>query len=81
MRLLVATNNFWLGGRETYVATWLEQLGVKADLLATLIDRDVPGLHLFDATEACGAEPYAQRWQTWPARGAQLIERSRPDVI
>lgn len=81
MRILIATNNFWLGGRETYVATWLQQLGVKADLLATQIDRDVPGLDLFDAIEACGPEPYAQRWQSWLARGAQLIERARPDVI
>jgi len=81
MRILVATNNWWLGGRETFIATWLEQLGVKADLLATLIDRDVPGLHLFDSAVATGQEPYARRWALWLARGAELIERARPDAI
>jgi hypothetical protein len=81
MRILVATNNFWLGGRETFVTTWLEQLPGQADLIATLIDRDVPGLELFGSAEQCGAEPYAGRWQSWLTRGAQLIERSRPDVI
>ncbi|HYR29602.1 MAG TPA: glycosyltransferase, partial [Thermoanaerobaculia bacterium] len=81
MRILVATNNWWLGGRETFVATLLEQLNVRADLLATLIDRDVPGLHLFDSAVATGQEPYAQRWASWLARGAELIERARPDAI
>lgn len=66
--VLIATNNWWVGGRETYVITQLDELKLRASLMASLVQKDAPGLDRFERVDECGAGPYAQRWQSWLAR-------------
>ncbi|HUO85386.1 MAG TPA: glycosyltransferase, partial [Thermoanaerobaculia bacterium] len=75
-KLLVTTNNFWLGGRETYLDTWLEALrerGVSADLLASQIQPGVPGLERFDRIGEAGSLPPVERFQAWLAAGETMM--------
>ncbi len=81
MKLLVATNNFWLGGRETFIDTWLTELAVPASLIASSVDRDVPGVPRFGDVVECGTEPYDRRLRAWLAQGGELIRRTQPAVI
>ena len=64
-RVLIAINNWWVGGRETYVATILDELQLRATLIASDIQKDAPGLDRFESVVACGATPYATRWKSW----------------
>lgn len=66
--VLIAINNWWVGGRETYVSTMLDELKWRATLIASLVQKDAPGLDRFERVEECGAGPYGQRWQSWLAR-------------
>jgi glycosyltransferase involved in cell wall biosynthesis len=75
MRILVATNNFWVGGRETYTDTYLGELGAEAALIASNVDRAAPGIERFSEIVECG------QWTAWLERGRELIERFKPDVI
>lgn len=81
MKLLIATNNFWLGGRETFIDTWLTELAAPASLIASSIDRDVPGVPRFGEVVECGTEPYDRRLRAWLARGGELIRRTQPAAI
>ena len=82
-KLLITTNNFWLGGRETYIETYLGDLrskGISASLIASNVQDSVPGLQHFDQIVACSGES-AGRLQEWISRGRDLIERERPQLI
>ena len=81
MKIVVTTNNFWLGGRETFIDTWLAELGEPAALIASLTDKNVPWLNRFEEIVECGAESYEKRWASWLERGGELIRRSRPSLI
>ena len=81
MKLLIATNNFWIGGRETYVGTWLRELGYPASLIASQIEPGVPELDAFDETVECAGAGYEQRFAMWLDRGGEVIRRMRPAVI
>ena len=81
MKIVVATNNFWLGGRETYIDTWLAELGEPAALIASLTDKHVPWLNRFEEIVECGAESYEKRWASWLARGGELLQRTSPSLI
>ncbi len=81
MKIVVATNNFWLGGRETYIDTWLAQLGEPAALLASVTDKHVPWLNRFEEIVECGTEGYGKRWASWLERGGELIRRTTPSLI
>jgi hypothetical protein len=81
MNILIATNNFWPGGRETFTATWLRELKVPGSLIASSVNTEVPEVSLFDEVVECGTAPYADRLRAWLERGAALIERRRPSLI
>ena len=81
MKIVVATNNFWVGGRETYIDTWLAELGEPAALIASQIDRQVPWLNRFDEIIECGAGSYEKRWASWLDRGGELLRHTTPALI
>ena len=77
MKILVATNNFWVGGRETYTDTYLLELGAEAALIASQVDHGAPGIDRFSEIVECGAG----QWSAWLERGADLIQRFKPNVL
>lgn len=81
-RLLITTNNFWVGGRETYLASWLEaDEAVEPILMASSIQSDAPGLACFADTVEVGGDETAGRWLGWLQKGGAQIDRRRPAVI
>lgn len=76
-RILVATNNYWVGGRETFVDTYLGELGAPAALIASQVDRNAPGIGRFTEIVECGEK----RWDAWLERGAALIRSFAPSAI
>lgn len=85
MRLLVCTDNFWIGGRETFLASYLRGLrghGVEAGLIATQIANGAAGLDVFDSQVEClSPDGRVATWRNWLERGDALIRTNRPNVI
>lgn len=82
--ILVATNNFWVGGRETYVATYLDYLrhsGFKASLIASSIFHDTPEAQIFESRSECGSKDYALLCQKWLEKGSAIVANDKPALI
>lgn len=84
MRVLVSTDNFWIGGRETFLSTYLAELktsGVAADLIASRVSELAARLDLFERHTACGAGSRVGSWKSWIEKGSEMIRDRRPDFI
>jgi glycosyltransferase involved in cell wall biosynthesis len=82
--ILVAMNNFWVGGRETFVETCLAALrprGVTADLLCTTLQDGGRHTSIFGQAVQCSAADESQRCRAWLEEGRRLVERRRPDLV
>jgi glycosyltransferase involved in cell wall biosynthesis len=82
--ILVATNNFWVGGRETYSATYLSYLkraGYRATLIASSVHEETPEAAVFDRRLICGSAAYAERWRAWLERAEELFAADRPSLV
>lgn len=81
-RILISINNFWVGGRETYLASWLENVtSVEAVLMASSIQESVPGLDRFVSCIEVAADDVSRRLQRWLQMGGENIHSRRPTVI
>ncbi len=83
MRILVTTNDFLVGGRETYVATYLDRLrsrGWRADLLAARIAPGMPELSQFETVVEADGPDRVVRWSHW-LDAAESFARARPAVV
>jgi hypothetical protein len=81
--ILVTTNNFWVGGRETYLETYLRAAlldGWSADLLCNDC-QEIPPARVFSQIERCGSGDAVTRLRAWMERGAALIGARRPTLI
>lgn len=84
MHILVATNNFWVGGRETYIATYLNRLkqqGFRASLIASSLIQDTPEGSIFDGKWVCGTDDYSVRWRNFLQKAHELTIKDRPSLI
>jgi glycosyltransferase involved in cell wall biosynthesis len=82
--ILVSTNNFWVGGRETYNATYLKNLrqrGLKFSLIASSIFHDTPEASVFNEKIECGTGDYVTRWRNWLQAASELFAVNRPALI
>jgi hypothetical protein len=81
--ILVTSDNYWVGGRETFLVANLSllkqrqatRISLLADSIAGAIPRD-----LFDETVSLSA-PHEPGIKTWLNEGARLITQTRPDMI
>lgn len=68
MHILLATNNFWVGGREDYIQEYTRYLSGKGyafSLIASSISANTPALEHVTEIMSTGGEGYADRWQKW----------------
>lgn len=82
--ILIATNNFWVGGRETYLATYGDYLntrGFKLSLIASSIFHNTPEATTFEKRWECGTEEYGLRWERWLQTAEKIIAQDRPSLI
>lgn len=66
-KLLITTNDFWLGGRETFLSTYLDLLrgSASALLVASDVMSGAPGLELFDEIFETGSVGASGRLGSW----------------
>jgi glycosyltransferase involved in cell wall biosynthesis len=84
MQILVAINNFWVGGRETFLSCYLTSLagfGVRADLIASSIFEGTPDLAVFASARACTGDSTAARCRVWLREAELMIGQRRPELI
>lgn len=79
--ILIATNLFVVGGRETYIQTWLRALEAESFLIASRVTSGVAGLDEFREVVACGQESIEATLKSWLDKGGDLIRRHPPALI
>lgn len=81
--ILVTSDNYWMGGRETFLVANLSLLkqhkATRFSLLADNIADAVP-LDVFDETVSLSAL-HDPNIKAWLSEGARLITRTKPDLI
>ncbi|GEM_PF-3278738 len=85
MNILVTTDNFWLGGRENFLATYLGAAaghGVSASLMATRIASNAAGIRRFENVASCecggGSVEILRRWMDV---GDAIVRTEKPRAI
>lgn len=82
--VLIATNNFWVGGRETYLGTYgdyLKAKGNRLSLIASSIFQNTPEANVFEKRWECGTDEYGLRWKRWLQTAETIIAQDRPSLI
>jgi hypothetical protein len=77
LHVVVTTNQFRVGGRETFVGTYLRALkedGATASLLCSALDEQLPETALFDSIAVCPASGRASNALAWLERGRELTD-------
>lgn len=83
LNILVATNNFHVGGRETFIHTYINYLR-RCHHKASLITSDlmnIPEASCFDKIIKCGTENYASRWRTWLQKANRYFRHNEVSII
>jgi hypothetical protein len=84
MHILITTNNFWVGGRETYIANYLgflKRQGFTASLITSSIYKNTPETLFFDNIIVCGTNEYSLRWRNWLINYEKYIHHLKPSLI
>lgn len=84
LHVVVATDRFRVGGRETFVATALRALrphGSSASLLCSDLERGLPEARVFERVAVCPPQPQVAGLRDWLERGAELLGAAQPALI
>ncbi|MDM8553607.1 glycosyltransferase [Desulfococcaceae bacterium HSG7] len=83
MHILVATNNFHVGGRETFIYNYINYLKEKNNKASLITSgfMETPETGCFDRIIKCGTENYAQRWRAWLQKAEEYFRCNRISII
>lgn len=86
MKILVTIDNFWVGGRETYIAEYLRSVrGISATLLASNVEGKPSETSVFERVVEVGGDRGRRNHATWFAswlrKAQEVCEAGPPDLI
>jgi hypothetical protein len=82
--ILVTTDQFLVGGRESYLETYLSELrgsGYQPSLLAGRVEAGVPALRVFGDVRTCGGDAAEARLGAWLREGLKHLAQTPASAI